>query len=161
VKELSWDNFNQYGSFANMVNPDAYKIGGEPTEFFRDIVLLNLGQSGPVGLSTCRVLKRPLVITAIEYHDHTGEGMLPLDGDVILYFAPASPKAAMPLDEFEAFRVPMGTAVTIKPGVWHCGPFADGKDCVNVLIILPERTYANDCVSFDLTEEQQITIEGC
>lgn len=159
VKELTNDNFKVYGSFSNMINPKTPKLGQEPVEFYRDMATLKLGQTGVAAFSVTRVVKRPNIIDAIEYHNYTGEAMLPLDGDVLIHLAPATPvHAGLPLDQIEVFRVPKGTLVVVNPGVWHCGPFTDGSDCVNVLVVLPERTYANDCIFKVLDEKDRIEI---
>jgi hypothetical protein len=36
IKELTLESFHKFGAFANMINPDAVKIGAKPVEFFRD-----------------------------------------------------------------------------------------------------------------------------
>ena len=37
--------------------------------------------------------------------------------------------------------------ITLKPGVWHHAPFVVQEGAiVNVQILLPRRTYRNDCV---------------
>ena len=54
VKELSLEAFAPYGTFANMINPDATKIGAEPIEFFRDMILLDLGAARCASFSICR-----------------------------------------------------------------------------------------------------------
>ena len=49
---------------------------------------------------------------------------LPLDNDILLQVAPATGNNdPLPLDKMRVFFVPKGTAITIKPGVWHWGPF--------------------------------------
>jgi ureidoglycolate lyase len=85
--------------------------------------------------------------------------MLPLDGDVLIHVAPAGSQNMVPYDEFEIFRIPMGTVVALRPGVWHHGPFCVDKKPVNNLILLPERTYANDCVQCMFPEEVKLRIE--
>ena len=50
-------------------------------------------------------------------------------------------------------------AVSIRPGVWHHAPFALDTDCANVLILLPERIYANDCTVVELAPERQRAID--
>ena len=76
-----------------------------------------------------------------------------------MHVGPASPKgAALPLDKFRVFRVPMGTMVVLRPGVWHHGAFTANDDPVNILITLPERTYANDCIVVELDESDHIKI---
>ena len=71
VKELTLENFNIYGTFANMINPKAPKLGEKPAEFFRDMVLLNLGHSNSAAFSVVRVQKRTNIIDAIEIHRFT------------------------------------------------------------------------------------------
>jgi ureidoglycolate lyase len=159
VQELTLESFHKFGSFANMLNPNTVKIGAAPVEFFRDLVLLNLGQNTEASFSTCRVSKRPLIVNELEYHSYCQEGNLPLDGDVLIGLAPATANGDLPWDRIEAFRVPQGTLVTLRPGVWHCGPFADQADYVNVLIALPERVYANDCHVIAIPSDKQSEIE--
>jgi ureidoglycolate lyase len=142
-----------------MLNPGTEKIGEEPIEFFRDMVQLNLGSVSSASISVCRVQKRPFVINMVEYHDGSSEGILPLDGDIIIHVAPATPPDKIPLDRFEAFRVPAGTFVALRAGVWHHAPYALGSDAVNVLIVLPERAYALDCAALEIPEKEQIGIQ--
>jgi ureidoglycolate lyase len=159
VKELDRDAFDVYGSYRQLINPKTEKIGREPIEFFRDMVQLNLGSVPTASISVCRVCRRPFVIDTVEYHDGSSEGMLPLDGDVVIHVAPATPPGQIPLERFEAFRVPAGTFVALHPGVWHHAAFAFGGEVVNVLIVLPERAYAQDCEASKLPENEQIEIE--
>ncbi|MFW5986151.1 MAG: ureidoglycolate hydrolase, partial [Halanaerobiales bacterium] len=78
--------------------------------------------------------------------------------DVVMHVGIATPEGEFPLDEIEIFRVPRGTMAVIRPGVWHHAVFADGSECVNTLIVLPERTYVNDCIVVELEEKDQIKI---
>jgi ureidoglycolate lyase len=160
VKELSPEAFQAYGTYADMIDPNAICIGEEPVEFYRDMLRVDLGGAGAASLSTCRVLRRPPVIEVVEYHTSCGEGILPLDGDVLIHVAPATPNGEVPLDRVEVFRVPRGTAVSLRPGVWHHAPYAVDTDVANVLIVLPERTYANDCEVYEIPEANQVAIEG-
>ena len=160
VKKLDYEEFRIYGVFANMLDPKAPKLGAEPVEFFRDMAVLELGNSSAASFSTCRVLNRELTVTELEYHNYTGEGMLPVDGDVLLAFARATAGNDLPADQVEVFYVPKGTFVAIRPGVWHGAPYSAGADCVNTLIVLPERTYANDCKVFKLSGELCIKIQA-
>jgi len=159
VKELDRDSFDVYGSYQYRIPPRTEKIGEEPIEFFRDMVQLNLGSVPTASISVCRVQKRPFLINMVEYHDGSSEGILPLDGDIIIHVAPATPPDKIPLGRFEAFRVPTGTFVSLRAGVWHHAPYALGSDVVNVLIVLPERAYALDCAALEIPEKEQIEIE--
>ncbi len=158
IKTLNRDNFIKYGTYSNMINPDTVKFGGEPVEFYRDMLQLPLGTAGAAAsFSVCRVQQRDNILERLEYHNHTGEGILPLDGDVLLTLAPANNTAEPPEKDIEVFLVPEGTLVILRPGVWHGAPFATAAHvCVNVLIVLPERTYLNDCHRAELMEKQAI-----
>jgi ureidoglycolate lyase len=159
IKELTLESFQKFGSFARMVNPDAVKIGAEPVEFFRDMLGLNLGRDTAASFSTCRVSKTSLKVTAMEYHTSCQEGILPLDGDILISLAPATASGDLPWDRVEVFHVPQGTMLALRPGVWHGGPYAYQADRVNILIVLPERVYANDCQVVPIPADEQSEIE--
>lgn len=159
VKELTLENFNVYGTFTNILEPQAPKlVPGPGVDFFRDLLQLNLGQTNIASFSTLRVTKRPEIIDATEYHTHCGEVNLPLDGDIVIHVGPATANGVVPLDEIEVFRVPKGTLVAIHPGVWHHAPFAVNTDVVCVLIVLPERVYANDCTVYQIPGDKKIEV---
>jgi ureidoglycolate lyase len=160
VKKLEVGAFAPYGSFASMINPNTIRIGEEPVEFFRDMAQLDLGGSTIASLSVCRVLKRPLVVDVSEFHNACGEGILPLDADILIHVAPASPEPELQPEGIEIFRVPKGTLVCLRPGVWHHAPFVVDASVANTLIILPERTYARDCHVFQIPEEKKIQIKA-
>lgn len=160
IRELSVEQFQPYGTYATLIDPSSEKIGSPPVEFFRDMVQQDLGGAGSVSFSTCRVEKRDLVVDVTEYHTAVAEGMLPIDNDVLIHVAPATPPDdGVPLDKIAVFRVPRGTMVVIRAGVWHHAPFTVNDQVATVLIVLPERTYANDCEVFELNEEERIRIE--
>ena len=119
---------------------------------------LDLGINTKAYISLCRVLKRPTVVDMIEYHDGCGEGILPLDADVLIHVAPATPKGEIPLDRIEVFRIPRGTFVSLRAGVWHHAPFVVKSEVANALIVLPERTYAADCEVYEIAENQRTEI---
>jgi len=159
ARELDLEAFQAYGTYGRMIDPKGERIGSPPAEFFRDMVQVDLGSSASASMSVCRVERRPLVIESLEYHDVCGEGVLPLDGDVLIHVAPATPPGEIPLERIEVFRVPRGTLVSIKPGVWHHAPFALDEEAVNVLVVLPERTYALDCEVHQIPKKDQIEIK--
>lgn len=159
VKELNLENFKPYGSFSNMINPTARGNGIGGMAFHADMEILELGTTHAAAFSVTRVTDAmPPVILALENHSHCGEGIMALDADMLVYFAPAGASYPAVLDEIDAFRVPKGTMITIRPGVWHCMPFPVDAPVVNVLNVLPERTYANDCTMKMLEESERIRI---
>ena len=156
VKQLNRDDFKRYGSYNTLMDPEGAE-NRAPVRFYPDLAPMFIG-SEQVSFSNCRVSPRPFVIEASEYHNHTSEGILPMDGDVILHLGRPT-GGVVPYDEIEAYFVPKGTIVTLRPGVWHMAPFAAGDTPVNTLIVLPERTYANDCVVVRAEANEKIAIE--
>ena len=80
-----------------------------------------------------------------------------MDDDVVLHVAPASKDPVPQLTE--AFLVPKGTAVCLNAGVWHLAALPVNMDEAHVLIVLPERTYNNDCVVVEYPEQDWVEIE--
>lgn len=159
IRELNYENFRVYGTFHAMIDPKAINVGVGPIAFYPDLAPLNLGQSNAASFSVCRVEKRPAVIDTIEMHTGCGEGILPLDGDIVIHVAPPTPNGVYPVDRLEAFRVPKGTFVALRRGVWHHAPYA-AEGPVNTLIVLPERTYAEDCLVYAIHEADRVAIAG-
>ena len=56
----------------------------------------------------------------------------------------------------KAFIISKGTLVVLKAGVWHHAPFTINDKDLNILVALPERTYANDVVVVELKKEEFI-----
>ncbi len=161
IEPLSFEAYKPFGTYANLINPTDEKLGAPPVEFFRNQLQLDVRGDISFSYSCCRVEKRPMVIDILEYHSACGEVVLPLDNDILLQVAPASANGdPIPLDKLRVFYVPKGTAITIKPGVWHWGPFTVNDEPANILINLPERTYANDCIVVNLEENDFIEIEN-
>ena len=84
------------------------------------------------------------------------EGILPLDGDIDIFVGPSSFRVDPAT--VEAFRVPQGTFVKLNPGVLHGRQFVVNTPAVNVLVLLPERTFGNDCTFTMLEGEDRIRI---
>lgn len=156
-EELDRSSFRKLGDFEDLLTTsDTYS--GKKTEegFFPDV--LRLSSNGKdTSVSVTKVCGKNRTITSCEIHSDCCEGVLPLDGDIYLYAAP--PFWYMQLDQTRLFRVPKGTMVKLKPGVIHGSPISVTGDPVNVLILLPERTYSNDCQFTQLEEKDYMQIE--
>ena len=145
-RKLTRDAFAPYGAYASIMDPQGEKLGEPPVEFYRDMVQQYVGNT-TVSYSACVVRERKdWIIDVAEYHDHTGEAIICLDGDYLMHVAPACPHGEEPWDNLEVFLIPQGTMVVTRPGVWHQAGFPYGCGEVHILCALPERTYANDCV---------------
>lgn len=156
AQKLTRDAFRPYGDYVELLRPASF-YGDAPTAFTPDMLQLPLAQHDLASFSICRVVERPNIVDTSEYHSAAWEGNIPLDGDIVVHVAPAN-RGQIEADKFEAFIVPKGTMVTFKPGVWHFAPYAlEGE--VSTLVVLPERTYANDCVVLKHTDDQKLEIE--
>ncbi len=161
AKPLTRENFRKYGDFCNLLDKKEFGFGIDPgskSEFWPDILTMSLGNTSILSFGMACLEKTEAVITMIEYHKHTCEGILPLDADCLV-FAGCS-LGDFPTEDLEAFRVPKGTLLRYHPGVLHGSQFLVEAEKGNVLIFLPERTYVNDMHYRVLEEEDQILIEG-
>ena len=160
VEPLTLESFRPFGSFTDLLNPHGPHLGSPPLEFFRDGLMQHLGASTNLAHACCRVQPRPMIIDVLEYHSHTTEAMLGLDNDMIVQVGPATrPQDPLPLDQLRAFTAPRGTIITLLPGVWHHGPFSPNGSLLHILVCLPERTYANDCVVVELSDRERVRID--
>jgi ureidoglycolate lyase len=159
-KELSLESFSKYGRFAKIINPDGPSVGPKIHEFFRDQLVFSYASAFPVGISVSHIQDRPRIISVTEIHRDTGELLLPLTGDIYCHVGMCSGHSDPDYSTFEIFRVPKGTAIMVYNGVWHHAGFPCGKDDVDVMVLLPERTYANDCIVIQIPSESQIEIDA-
>ncbi len=158
IEPLTMEAFSPFGSYRDLLHPDGECIGGEPIEFFRDMLHMHI--DNPT-IAICRVIERPLIINTTEMHSRTAEATLSLDADTLIHVGPATPPGIVPVEKFRVFFVPKGTIVTVHAGVWHHAAFLydNSATAANVIGILPERTYANDSVVVSLPEESQMAIK--
>ncbi len=159
VQELSPIGFKPYGTYSDMLRPQGPVFTHGAEGFYRDMETMTLGPSNAPAFAINYTVERDKVIEFMEYHTATGEGILPLDGDILIYVAPATGKEALPVEQLEVYRIPKGTLAVLKPGVWHGTPFTYKCQTANVLIVLPERAYANDCETIFLADNQKVQIE--
>ena len=157
AQPITNENFRPYGSFANMLDPKGNCFPGDAT-FYPDPVELNVQSGRPVAFSPL-VVKKPkrMIVSQAEYHNYTGEGVFVIDDDAILHVAPPSNHEIVP-EKTEAFIVPKGTLVKLNTGVWHLAALPVHNDVLHVMIILPERVYANDCTVCQYPEDRQVEI---
>jgi len=158
AKSLSLEAFRYYGTFHDLVDMSPLREGAERSnEFYPDLAMLHLSHDTPAAAAVARVAPCEPVIEFAEIHRRTGEGILPIDGDCVIYVS--KPSRTVDPDKIEAFIVPRGTFVSLNPGVGHGRQFVTGNAPVHVLILLPERTYANDCEFTMIPEEKKIFVE--
>lgn len=155
---ITVENFRPYGCFVNMLEPTGNCFPGVESSFYPDQAMLSVRGATPIAFSPL-VVNKPerMLITKSEYHDLTGEGIFIIDDDAVIHVAPPSNREIVP-EKTEAFIVPRGTLVQINTGVWHLSPLPLHKDVLHVMIVMPERVYANDCKVCDFPETEYIEI---
>ncbi|MDD7021645.1 MAG: hypothetical protein PUI29_03660 [Aeromonadales bacterium] len=153
AQELDPVKFAQYGEYVDLLHPSGQHLGG----FYHDHLIFPVSGVMPMAYSPL-VVDKPerMIIDKDEYHDDTGELSLCLDDDVVIHVTTAS-SDPHPQD-MEAFIVPRGTLVAIKPGVFHMCSYPVHEKQAHILIGLPERTYKRDCVVVEYKSEDQVEI---
>ena len=155
--KINREDFAPFGTYYDMANPDGYALCGAIHKFYPDRITADGDHR--LGISPL-VVNRPekMVITQQEYHNNSWEIIFPLDDDMILHVAPAS--GGVPVNDYvKAFIVPKNTMVKLNTAIWHLAPLPVNNDKLTALIVLPERTYATDCIVVDLKEDEQFEIE--
>lgn len=93
----------------------------------------------------------------LEAHKFTCEGLLPLDGDVIIFVgSPAGDRFSV--ENLEAFYIPKGTFVKLNPLIVHGTQYPVNTDEVHIVCMLPGRTFRNDMIPQPLEENEKAEI---
>lgn len=157
AKAATRDNVAPYGQIASFLEPDGYSLNGAIHCFYPDRVTVYDSGIGAASLSPIAVKKpEKMVIEQMEMHFEADEVILPLDDDAIIHVAP--PTGEPDTDNAEAFIVKKGSAIRLKRGVWHLCPLPVHNEVLHAVIILPERTYAEDCHVVDLEKPFEIEL---
>ena len=123
------------------------------------MVQSQLGHHPVASFGVCRVVKRPFVIDVSEYHDTCCELVLPQDGDVLMHVAPGGARRrSFPSTRPRSSSFRRGPICCLRPGVWHHAPYAFGTEVVNCLVVLPERTYKNDCTVYQFPARKVVQV---
>ncbi len=158
AQKLTKENFSKYGSFENLYAPETMGVGASsPSAFYPDVMPLDFGVTHNASVCVCHVKRREMVIDNYEYHNNGCEGVLPLDADIVI-FAGFGFKPFLPA-QLEAFIVPKGTIVKLKPGVLHGTQFPIDREEAAVVVMLPERTFATDFQFAQLGEDEKLLVE--
>jgi len=157
ARPLTLESFSPYGQFADLLHPEGEKIGELPVAFYRDMVSVFTGEQ-VTSFSVVLTSKRAMVPEDAEQHVAGTEVLIPLDGDIVVFAAPATDRV-YPAGKEEAFVVPKGTMVAFRLGVWHKAPFPVDRETVSTVVVLPEREYARDCVVIPLEGDARFAIE--
>jgi ureidoglycolate hydrolase len=94
----------------------------------------------------------PLQFDWAERHARSPEMIVVLDGECLVYVAPADPDRDEP-GAFEVFRLGPGRGVILRPGVWHGAPLGTSGRAA-AMVLLREGTGVTDTaiVRFDAVQ---------
>lgn len=163
AQPLTKERFQKYGEFQNLLDDASLAQKSIfPRGFYADVMKLDFGTTTLPTISVCQVNKQEQnVIRALEAHKFTCEGLLPLDGDVIIFVGVPLPGQKFSVDTVEAFIVPKGTFVKLDPLILHGTQFPVDVETAHIVCMLPGRTFMNDMIMERLPEEGQaiVTIE--
>lgn len=154
AEPISDVKFKPFGDFTSIIEPHGSSLG----DFYHDKMLFPVSGHMPITFSAL-IVRKPdkMLVTAVEYHNTTCEGIMPIDDDIIIHVAPPTAEPSPELTR--AFVIPKGTAVRLNTGVWHLSPIPVNRDIAHVLILLPERIYKNDCVVVNYSEKDYVEIQ--
>ena len=140
VQKLTKDNFGKYGEFLDLLDESELKKKSIFQEgFFADVVALEFNQGNQPTISVCHVKKQSEnIISFLEAHQYACEGLLPLDGDVIIFVGIMD--SDFRTESIEAFYVPKGTFVKLNPLIVHGTQYPVDKEDVHIVCMLPGGT---------------------
>ena len=90
-KPLDRESFRPYGDFVDLLHiKQMDAMAGADNIFIPDLTTLRLDERMQASVCVARVSQCERIITAVEYHGFTSEGILPLDGDIDIFVGPSS-----------------------------------------------------------------------
>lgn len=155
AKELTQDAFKKYGVYQDLTDDEKLAEASIiPSDFFADVIMLEFGKGNMPTVSVCAPQKKDkMVISFLEAHQFTCEGLLPLDDDVVI-FVGVPGNNAFSVRDLEAFIVPKGTFIKLNPYIVHGTQYPLNREEAHVLCLLPGRTFKNDMIAHPLKEEE-------
>lgn len=158
VKQLTQEGFCRYGTFQNLLDDESLALNSvrnnPDSGFFPDLAAMDFGHSILPTVSVCRVPKKEEnIVSFLEYHQFTSEGLIPLDGDVVICIG--VPENKFSTDNLEAFYIPKGTFVRLNPLIVHGPQFSIEAEVAHVACLLAGRTFKNDITYAILNYEDE------
>ncbi len=155
AQPLCNEAFRKYGVYQDLFNNEEMKSRViTEGDFYADLVALDFNPAGNLPtISMCHIKKKEKnVVSFLEYHKYTCEGLLPLDDDILI-FVGIPGRGELTVDKLESFLVPKGTFVKLNPMVVHGSQFPVNNAEAHVVCMLPGRTFNNDMV-FRIVENE-------
>lgn len=144
VQKLTPEAFEPFGKILTI---EGRQAGGNPLthQWYPQVTVLDHATS----VNLMKVIPHEFVLKDFEKHHNTEENLLPIDGDLIVGLAPAGELTA---DGVQAFYIPCGCGISLKPHVWHAVPFAVGKEVMSTVIF--KNNTSNEDIYFDSIDQE-------
>lgn len=144
VQNLSGQSFTSFGTVITMP-PQPSDAAGPGWHWWSDTALLPGGDPA-YGVGYLSLDPSALRFDWAEQHMRSGEMIVPVGGDCLIYVGlPQGPigQELPDLERFQVFRLQVGQAVILKPGIWHGAPFALNEP-LSVIVLLLQNTGRGD-----------------
>ena len=153
IKNISKENFSQYGELISINNNKSKSGNANTAEFYFDLATINiLGSNSNARLNIIRTIKRnfPLKINMMEMHPYSSQIFLPYGKTkFIVLVAPGVNKPD--LNQAECFLVSNGDGINFKAKIWHC-PLTATKD--ESFIMIDKKNSKENIAIYNFSENE-------
>lgn len=121
VQALSADAFATYGWMLGKPLPsggDIPSYTSPSSDFWREH-LFDTGSTGETEVLWVKYRNNEEVVDSLEAHWLTEQAIVPLTGPVIQLVAASTPDGRPDVDSLQAFLVPVGEGICMRPRCWH------------------------------------------
>jgi ureidoglycolate hydrolase len=157
LKSITKDNFSDYGKYFDEsdITPT---YSDTAFDWWNAVGIIDIQGKTSLGVVKPN-FNSEFAEQVFEQHSKTPEVLIPIDDDVIVLVGKvkAFDNAVPDEDDFEAFLVPKGKAVSLNPGVWHHAPMTLSGS-VRTIVLFKENTSFEDIVVKDLSK-QELTVK--
>lgn len=155
LKSITKDNFSQYGQYFDE-SDTVPTYSDSAFDWWNAVGIIDI--QGKTSLGVVKPNFNPDFTEAVfERHSKTPEALIPIDDEVIVLVSKehAFDNHVPTEDDFEAFLVPKGKAVSLNPGIWHHAPMTL-RGSVRTIVLFKENTSFEDNVVKDLSQHELI-----
>jgi ureidoglycolate hydrolase len=155
LKKINKENFRDYGTYLDEsdITPT---YSDSAFNWWNAVGIIDI--EGEISVGVVRPNFNPEFSEQVfEAHNHTPEVLVPIDDNVIVLVGNKSAfDGGMPSrEDFEAFLLPKGMAVSLNPGIWHHAPMTLSGS-VKTLVFFKENTSFEDTIVKNLKEQDLV-----
>ena len=155
LKKINKENFRDYGTYIDE-SDIAPSYSDSAFDWWNAVGIIDI--DGKTSVGVVRPNFNPDFSEQVfEAHNQTPEVLVPIDDDVIVLVGKKTAfDHGMPaMEDFEAFLLPKGMAVSLNTGIWHHAPMTLSSS-VKTLVLFKENTSFEDTIVKDLKEQELV-----